>query len=289
MRRFEIDLGDTSGNYYAHNFRVNLIAQINRLTEYLGWSVIAPLALVSVLHAFRRPITATFRWLMFAMAGSAVCGMAMFGMKEEGNLAANQFYLLFVPLFTCYGMAYVLVQWDRRIGLGFILPQWGERSGVHSFMRMSLILAIFAISAVPLMGRLFVDKISLLVEWPPYIPPSIALLKDYYEPNEIIASDMPWAVAWYADRRSLWLPFEVKDLIDLSDYQRLGGPVSALFFTPISGTQNTVGDLVSGEYQHWARYILRSVDLEKSPYPVKTIVGFPECVLYSATDKRKIQ
>jgi hypothetical protein len=63
MRRLAIDLSSASGNYFAANFRQNLIGQINRLIEYFGWSFIAPLALVSVLHAFRRPITSTFRWV----------------------------------------------------------------------------------------------------------------------------------------------------------------------------------------------------------------------------------
>jgi hypothetical protein len=286
MRRFEIDLGSTSGNYFAENFRLNLTAQINRLIEYTGWSCVAPMALVSVLHPFRRPITATFRWLMFAMWGSAVCGMAIFGMKEEQSLAANQFYLLFVPLFICYGMAYILVQWDRRIGLGFILPQWGNRGGVHSFLRVSLVVAIFFLSAIPLLGRLFLDRFTFYVEWPPYLPPYIAVMRNWFAPEEIIASDMPWAVAWYADRRSIWFPYEPRDLIDMSDYKRLGAPVAALYFTPISGTSNTLGDLIDGEYRNWTPYIVRTIDPSKTPYPYKVAMGMSGCVLFMDRDRR---
>jgi hypothetical protein len=286
MRRYAIDLGETTGNYYLENFRANLTAQINRMIEYMGWSFVAPLALVSVLHAFRRPVTATFRWLLFAMFGSAVCGMAIFGMKEEGALAANQFYLLFVPLLICYGMAYVLVQWDRRIGLGFILPQWGRNHGAHYVLRVSLIVAIFLLSSIPLLGRIFLDKAGVTIEWPPYVPPYIAILREWFAPNEIIASDMPWAVAWYADRPSLWLPFDSDSVADLSDYQRLGGPIAGLYFTPVSGTQNTLGDLVEGEYRHWTAYIVRTVDPSKSPFPYRTILGMPQCSIYMDRDRR---
>ncbi len=125
----------------------------------MGWSWMAPGAFVSVLHPFRRPVTATFRWLHVCDVGiGGAAGWRVFGMKEEGTLAANQFHLLFVPLFTCYGLAYVLVQWDRRIGLGFILPQWSDRSGVHSFLRVSLVVAIFAASGIPLLARMFLDE-----------------------------------------------------------------------------------------------------------------------------------
>ena len=288
MRRFDIDIVGVSGNYFAQNFRMNLTAQINRLIEYMGWNFVAPLALVSILHSFRRPVTATFRLVLFAMWASAVVGMGIFGMKEEGFLAANQFYLLFVPIFICYGMAFVLVQWDRRIGLGFILPQWGNRAPVHAFMRISLIVVIFAISSIPLVTRMFLERNYSYVQWPPYLPPPIAVLRDYFAPNEIIASDIPWAVAWYADRRSLWLPYRQEDLIDLSDYEKLGGPVAALYFTPVSGSQNTIGDLLRGDYQHWTGYILPTVRRAKDPYPLKAFIGNRECVLYADKARHRL-
>jgi hypothetical protein len=286
MRRFDLDLTAVSGNYFAANFRANLVGQINRIVEYLGWSPVALVAIVSVLHAFRRPVTSTFRWLLFAMWGSAICGMALFGMKEEHSLAANQFHLLFVPLLICYGMAYVLVQWDRRIGLGFILPQWGARSGVHYLLRQSLVVTIFFISSLPILGRFFFDKMGWAVEWPPYIPPYIAIMRAWFQPDEIIGSDVPWAVAWYADRPSLWLPFDPHDLIDLSDYKRLGAPIAGLYFTPVSGTENTLGDLVNGEYRHWTAYIVRTIDLTKTPFPYKLVIGMPDCVIYMDHDRR---
>ena len=281
MRRFDIDLSGVFGNYYAQNARINLASQIDRLIEYLGWSCVAPIALVSVLHGFRRPVTASFRWLMFGMWGSAVLGMAIFGMKEEGGLAANQFHLLFIPLFICYGMAYVLVQWDRRIGLGFIVPQWGNRKSIHNFLRHSLVAGVFILSSIPLLGVIFLKKYGWSVEWPPYAPPYIAAMRGWFQPEEIIGSDMPCAVAWYADRRSLWLPFEKTDLIDLSDYRRLGGPVVALHFTPVSGTGNMLGDLINGEYRNWANYIVRTVNSAGDPFPFKTRLGMWECILYT--------
>ena len=39
--------------------------------------------------------------------------MAVYGIPEELGVAANQLHLLFVPLMTCYGLAFLLVQWNR--------------------------------------------------------------------------------------------------------------------------------------------------------------------------------
>jgi hypothetical protein len=110
-------------------------------------------------------------------------------------------------------------------------------------------------------------------------------MRNWFQPNEIIGSDMPWAVAWYADRRSLWLPFKPEELIDLSDYKRLGAPIAGIYLSPVSGTENTLGDLVNGEYRNWTSYIVRTIDPSKTPFPYKTVIGMPDCILYSDRDR----
>jgi hypothetical protein len=289
MRRMAIDLGGASISNFARNFRANLSAQISRIIEYMGWSFIAPLALVSVFHTFRRPLTATFRWLLFAMWGSTVCGMAIFGMKEEHSLAANQFHLLFLPLFICYGLAYLLILWDRRFRRDVVPPNAGDPGGFDTLGRSYLIAGIFIVSGIPVLSGMLLDRNRATIEWPPYVPPSIASLRDFTTPGEIIGSDVPWAVAWYADRRSLWLPFDPPDLLTLSDSGQLGAPIVGLYFTPVSGTQNLFGDLLNGEYQHWTRFVVRSVDLAYSPYPFMTFPGMPDCTLYMDRDRRQPQ
>ena len=286
MRRLSIDLGGASVGFFAHNFRANLAAQISRIIEYMGWSFVAPFALAGVLHTFRRPLTETFRWLLLAMWGSAVCGMAVFGMKEEHSLAANQFHILFVPLFICYGLAYILVLWERRIRREPSHPKRSGTSVADAQLRVCLIVCIFIVSGIPVLNCLLLDRNHGTVEWPPYMPPSIAGLHDWISPEDIIGSDVPWAVAWYADRRSLWLPFDPPDLMSLSESKQLGGPIVGLYFTPVSGTQNLFGDLISGEYQHWTRFIVRTVDLAYSPYPFMLMLGMPDCTLYMDRDRR---
>ena len=60
-------------------------------------------------------------------------------------------------------------------------------------------------------------------DWPPYAPPYIAMINTWMKPDEIIASDMPWAVAWYADRRAVWRPDSIPHFNELNDYKLLGG------------------------------------------------------------------
>ena len=107
-------------------------------------------------------------------------------------------------------------------------------------------------------------------------------------PNEIVASDMPWAVAWYADRRSVWLPDTVERFNEFHDFGTLGGPVNGIYLTPVSGTDNKLGDIIKGEYSDWARFILHNVDLAKFPLRWVAALGTEnECVFYGDRDRHK--
>jgi hypothetical protein len=275
MRRMDLSLGGVSPAALRNKMMVNLIAQSGRIFEYLGWSVVAMMFFASLLYAFKRRETAVLRWIILIMWVGAVLGMAAYGINEEQAVAANQLHLLFIPLMTCYGLAYLLVQWNR-LGINIHLA------------RIAFITLLYVLCAIPLIFAtpwLAVPK--PLVRWPPYMPPYIAMLNDWMKPEEITASDMPWAVAWYADRRSVWLPDTEKIFTDLSDYNVLGAPVNGVYLTPISGTDNTLRDIVRGEYRDWAALIQRTPELEKFPLKWRSVaLGLDgECVFFSDHDR----
>ena len=89
-----------------------------RTIQYLGGSIVAAAFFFSTLHRFRRPEIGLLRWFLLALWLGAVVGMALFGLDEEQGFSANQLHLLFVPIMTAYGLAWLLLQWSR---LGFEL------------------------------------------------------------------------------------------------------------------------------------------------------------------------
>jgi hypothetical protein len=176
---------------------------------------------------------------------------------------------------SCYGLAYLLVQWNRL--------------GIHlQYARVAFVTLLFLLCGFPMANSLWnlVSGSARLLHFPPYAPPYIGSLNLCMEPREVVASDMPWAVAWYAGRRSLWVPDTVKALTDLSDYGILGGPVNGLFLTPISGNQNKLSDILKGEYREWAPAILRTTGIEKFPLKVGTYLSIEEYLLFSDRDRR---
>ena len=112
------------------------------------------------------------------------------------------------------------------------------------------------------------------------------MLRVWTNENEIIASDMPWAVAWYADRKSLWLPMTIKEFINLNDYDELKGQIVGLHLTPITGNSPFISEVVKGEYKEWSPFIMRKVDVRD--FPLKVVTSLPrenECVFFSDRDR----
>ena len=271
MRQLNFDPGTALLGAFRDKIASGLTGQTAHLFEYFGLSVVALMFFVALLHPFKKTETAVMRWMILAMWGGAVFGMCLYGINEEQGVAANQLHLLFVPLMTCYGLAYLLVHFNR---LALNIP----------FARVGFISLLYLLCAMPLIfATPWLSPPKPLVRWPPYMPPLIGVLNDWMGPEEIVASDMPWAVAWYADRRSLWLPDTIQVMTELGDYNVLGGPVNGLYLTPISGTDNKLRDIVRGEYKNWAALIQRSQQLEQFPLKWNTVVlGLDnECIFLS--------
>lgn len=275
MRRTGIDFQTLSVGAFRNKIGENLADQTGKILQYFGWSVVALFYFVALLHPFRRAATATVRWLLLLLWLGAVTGMAVYGISEEQGFAANQLHLLFVPIMTCFGFAFLLVQWNRL-----------EIS--NRLARIGFLTLLFVLSGWPMVFNLFLASDKGRVQWPPYVPPYIAVINEWMRPDEITATDMPWAVAWYADRRAVWLPETIRAFTEMSDYDLLGGKITGLYLTPISGSDNKLREILKGEYKDWAPIILRSAEVQKFPLKWATLLGFDdECVFFSDYDRQK--
>ena len=273
MRQINLDLSGISPGYFRDRIISQFTKQIGSIFEYLGWSVVAPLFFASLVHRFKRPETAALRWLILSMWIGAVLGMATYGLEREQGFAANQLHLLFIPIMTCYGLVFLLVLWSRlEINM--------------DLARIGFLALLFVLCGWPMIYTFTLAKKKSPLRWPPYVPPYICALNDWMEPNEITASDMPWAIAWYADRHALWLPDTVAVMSDLNDYRTLGEPINGLYLTPISGAGQELREIERGEYKGWGPIILRSIDPSKFPLPWVTLLGLEnECMFFSDHDR----
>ncbi len=250
--------------------RGGLTGQLENLFGYFGYGVAAAAFFFSLLHVFKRRETSLFRWALVLMWLAASFGMAFF--SPRGSVSANQLHMLFLPVFSAYGIAFLMVLWNR---VDLRLPA----------ARKVFIGVIFTVTGLPMAINLLTAP-PQRVQWPPYVAPFINTVANWMDPGEVLCSDMAWATAWYGGRRSLLLPATTDQFLTIHDYKYLGGPVNGLYLTPVSGNRPWLSQIAKGEYRQWAPFIMRTADLKG--FPLQFFTPLPidnECVFYSNRDR----
>ena len=228
--------------------------QLENLYQYLGAVLAAPIFFLALMHPFRRKEIADFRWCILTMWLFGVIGMSIFGLNEKQH-DPNQLHLLFVPIMTGYGLAFLSILWNR-MNLPMEMPI--VRNG--HFVLAITITALPMLLGLPkkLQMGMYLKDHGAKMNYPPYHPPIIKLVSDTVEDHEVIVSDMPWAVAWYGDKKSLWIPRTVKQFDQLYTYaDDRNEPLAGILLTPETTNQPLSRSLVQGEYAEWGPMIIQ--------------------------------
>ncbi|MBB5351221.1 hypothetical protein HNR46_001455 [Haloferula luteola] len=252
------------------------LVQVTDLIPFLGGILAAPIFFIALLHPFKRPAIARFRWLIAIMWLFGAIGMAVFGIDSRVTLHSNQIHLLFAPIMAAYGLAFLSILWSR-------LPAVNNTP----YLRNAHYYAVVVLSAAPLLLSLPRDvKLFLLFsdkggwpQWPPYYPlilnRGLATWVDKSPTStEVVVSDQPWAVAWYADVHSLWLPKTMADFDQLEQKANdQGNQFTGVLITPSSRNQGNVSTIVS-DNEDFAPLILDGT-VASITGATKSQVGFP--------------
>jgi hypothetical protein len=120
------------------------------------------------------------------------------------------------------------------------------------------------------------------MQFPPYLPYLIQYFADWTKPGELIVSDMPWAVAWYADRGGVYLPVSLDTLTEYYNLQSLGAPIAGIYLTPVSRDLTYLSNLSEGEYKEMLPLLL-PVPKALDNFPLRYVVGIAEnrCLFFS--------
>lgn len=251
-------------------FRRGITAQLGDLPAFFGLNIAAMAFFLAILHRFRNESTSAFRWGLALMWFMAMLGMCFY--RPESAVSDNQIHVIFLPAFVCFGFAFLLVLWGR----------WEFGAGL---LRIAFIVVVIFASSLPLVMNLLAGPTGR-VQWPPYVAPFIGILGEWFDKDEVVASDMPWAVAWYADRTSLLLPDSVRDFNRMHDYQELKQPIRGVYLTPISGNQPLFSQIYKGRYREWAALITRPPQVRGFPFAFYTALPIEgECIIFSDRER----
>jgi len=229
------------------------LLQVTDIIPLLAGIIVAPLFFVSLLHPFKRKPIATFRWAILLMWCTTAIGLAFFGVSTRDN-DPNQLHLVFAPIMTAYGLAFISILWNRL-----------EIVATAPILRNVHYIFVVILCALPLLLSL-PQKIKTGIEtrdrggsphWPPYYAPALNLrLKKIVPENQVVFSDQPWAVAWYADRTSIWLPPDHEGFEKLDGAAGVFGAMSAgVLITPQSYGLNNMME-ISAKYKDFTSLVI---------------------------------
>lgn len=265
MRNHDLESAPLSLDGLLLKILSTTLVQFSDILPFLGGILAAPVFFIALLHPFKRASIANFRWAIVLMWIFAALGMALFGIDNLKSLNPNQIHLLFAPLMAAYGLAFISILWSRL-----------EVVNEVAFLRNAHYFAVIILSSAPMVLSLPQKvKIGLafrergVPQWPPYLPSILndkipKLLKpDQQEQDEnttrIVVSDQPWAVAWYADRLSLWLPNTKRGFERLEDRATsLGTPFAGILISPSSAGSDSA-PVIRGQYGEFASLVFNGL------------------------------
>ncbi|MBR5888130.1 MAG: hypothetical protein IKZ07_07980 [Akkermansia sp.] len=216
--------------FFSHTF-----SQLRHLYVNMGSIIVVPFFFLALLNRYRLNDVQAMKWAIFCMWSFACIGMALFGVNTPEN--PSQLAILFVPFFTAYGLSLVFNFLAR---IKYEHSTFTQARGLALFI-MILVSAGPFLSTIPnsvYMGVWLGDRAR--PHFPPYYPPALNLnLVSVTRPDAVIVTDQPWAVAWYANRKALWIPRLVDDFTTYLEptLNKGGARVGGFLITPSSHSE----------------------------------------------------
>lgn len=215
----------------THALLVKLVAGLGKLYETnlrtLGDGILIGFFVVTFFYSFARENVRRLRWCIVPSIALLCVLAALFGQVTARLLH------IFVPVLIVYASAFFFILLDR---LQHRLP----------VMRLGVILGFVGLGAMPLVFTLLPPAAT--PPYPPYYPPFISRVSSMLTEDELMCTDMPWATAWYGNRKSLLLPTTIDDYYEINDYTHR---ISGLYFTTITRDREFVKTLQAGVYRTW--------------------------------------
>ncbi len=228
------------------NFFMRLVGstfeQLNVMYVAMGGIIVTPFFFLCLLNRYKKPGTEALKWAVFCMWICACIGMALYGISSPLN--ASQLMPLFAPLFTAYGISLTFNLLARL--------KLNERFATAQGITIGAILlassGTFLLNIPRDIHRgIWLSNLAQ-PHYPPYYPAALnaqeegkeVSLVDKSNGEDVIVTDQPWAVAWYADRKALWLPRRVDSFVDELEpiITKAGKKVQGFLITPSSHSPN---------------------------------------------------
>ena len=236
---------------YVHKLLQNARVILQDALPRLGGSWASLLFLAGLLLGFRGTAVRRMRYflLMCLVVFIVVQALGRTQLSEESpEVNSENLLVLLAPLVFIYGASLFLTLLDQMV-----LP-------VRE-LRYLVKIVFVGLCCAPMIFALLPPKTAPVV-YPPYYPPDIQRAAGWMKENELMMSDVPWAVAWYGQRQCVWLTLNAQD-----DFYAISGmkPVQALYLTPETMDGRLLSDMGLGMENSWGSFVANALAQRKIP------------------------
>jgi hypothetical protein len=245
------DLSQVTIENMGRKLLVNLGGVLFDDAPRLGGSLLTAFFLVGLMVSFVTPGLRRLRWFVLGALATLAVAQAL-GRTPRSTLSpqvnSENLLVLLAPLVLMYGAALFFLLLDQ-LKLPFIAARRWVIGLFVTLLATPLILALLPPRADP---RVL----------PPYYPPLIQQFAGWLGPDELMMSDLPWAVAWYGHQRCVWTTLHVRsdrggeDFYAINDLRR---PIAALYLTQLTLDEPLFSQLYrdsrSAQKLAWGRFV----------------------------------
>jgi hypothetical protein len=166
----------------------------------MGGSWAAAFFLVGLLVPFRNPSLGRLRSYYLGCLGTVILVQAL-GQTHTGEdpsqVHADNLLVAVSPALFLFGVSFFFN----------LLDQFGQKFLSYRYLTLGLFCLLLN---APLLLA-FVPPHPSPVVYPPYFPPWIQEKSRFMGERDLMMSDIPWAVAWYGGKPSVWLSLYYRD------------------------------------------------------------------------------
>ncbi|MBM3879728.1 MAG: glycosyltransferase family 39 protein [Verrucomicrobia bacterium] len=251
-RSLRPDLRQVELKDYGRKLCANLGELMREDFPKLGGSWLGAFFLAGLLLPYRRPTLRRLR--VFALLSLVTLGVAQaLGRTHLGvqspTISSENLLVLLTPLVLVLGVGCYYVLLDQ---MKLPFPE----------LRHLVTVVVAMVGCAQLLLTLLPPRVYPIV-YPPYLPTWIQLVSRMLKTNELMMSDMPWAVAWYGNRSCVWTPLNTSNAFyEIYDQQK---PVAGVYLTPLSTDARLLTQVAQGPDWDWSRFALNTMMLTNLP------------------------
>lgn len=216
----------------------------------LGGGWIGMFFFVGLLVRFRSPALNRLRYFLLLCLPVLIIGQALGHTQlseDSPGVNSENLLALIAPVVIVFGVSFFFTLLDQ-----IDLPARQLR-----YLITGLFCVLVCLPALFSM----VSSRNVIPSNPPYYPPIIQKTAGWLKESEMTMSDVPWAMAWYGQRQSLWATLGLQtDFFSISDYQK---PITAIYLTAATLDERFLSQWLRNTDFSWGSFVLEYGILKK--------------------------